>query len=315
MARRPSPLVFRPRRPKRPRPVVVIITLLGFVFAMGALYTASAVLAGGDPTVRVIEAPGDGPDSDSALITLNALSVDAVAGQMRVRVTIVPGGSLLDAGTLKNDLTVVVNNASGATSQTISAGDPVQPAEVTVSLTDGAVSQYPFDSYESLALIRVTEEDGTDSGRVVPLTVAVQSNLDGFEMSAEADSGGSLVDVDVAVVDISISRSWASFVYSFGVMGIMLALAFTGLRIIWATYSWQVVSPPWLYGFFIGALFALPPLRSSLPGAPPAGAIVDYLSFYPAVAVIAVALLVVLSHWLAGVKPLPSGETREASEE
>ena len=48
----------------------------------------------------------------------------------------------------------------------------------------------------------------------------------------------------------------------------------------------------------VGVLFALPPLRDSLPGRPPPGTIFDFVSFYWSVTIIGVNLMLVLAIWL-----------------
>ncbi len=304
MTRPKVPFVL-PRPPRRPKPVVVIFTILGSLFGLGAVFGLAVAIATGDPTESIVELPEEPAPPGSASVSLTATSVNATAGLLQARVTIAPAADMMDSGNLAQDLKVAINDASGNSSLTFRAGDPPPPIEATLLLRDGAIAQYPFDSYSSLLFLRLTVPEGSKEDRVVPISIGVQSNLSGFEMTAEPGEGKSFVDDDIALASFKITRSWASFVYALGTMAIMLGLAITGLRIIWATYAWRIESPPWLYGFLIGALFALPPLRSSLPGAPPAGAIVDYLSFYPAVAVIAVAMLVTMSHWLGEARPLP----------
>ena len=48
----------------------------------------------------------------------------------------------------------------------------------------------------------------------------------------------------------------------------------------------------------VGVLFALPPLRASLPGSPPPGGLVDFVAFYWAVAVVGLTLLALVWLWV-----------------
>src|SRR5690606_30834955 len=87
-------------------------------------------------------------------------------------------------------------------------------------------------------------------------------------------------------------------VYAIWLMVLMWGLAVTGLLIMWAVVMWMVEVPFWAFGYFVGVLFALPPLRDSLPGRPPPGTIFDFGSFYWSVTIIGANLILVLAIWL-----------------
>lgn len=291
-------------RPKRPRPVVLIVGALSALFGLGGVYTLALALASGDPTETLVPAAVPSPNDTTTTVSARVLDVDASAGLVRVRLAIRPQRSLLSGEVLSENLDLVVNDTEGSTVRTISAGQPVSPIVVSLPLSDGVVAQYPFDTYSAILLVRLTRVDQTSGTEpdVVPISMDVSSTVSEFDLEGRLSSSTPTEGAEVAVVEFEVTRSAAAVVYTLGVMAIMLALAVTGIAIIWATYNWRVELPPWIYGYFVGVLFALPPLRASLPGAPPPGAIVDFLSFYPSVGVVASAMVVVVVHWLRSAR-------------
>ena len=93
-------------------------------------------------------------------------------------------------------------------------------------------------------------------------------------------------------------RPATTTVYAVWLMILIWGLAATGALIVWAVVIWMVEVPFWAFGYFVGVLFALPPLRDSLPGRPPPGTIFDFVSFYWSVTLIGVGLILLLGIWL-----------------
>lgn len=278
---------------------MVIVGLLSGLFVLGAIIAGASVLASGDPTVALIDSRPDEGEAEptTTFVDVTVLSVDPAAGQMQARIRVTPGTDLARNSVLRTNLVILTNDLGGA-ARSISAGDLIQPFVVSLPLGDGVVTQYPFDTYESLFVVRMEVDD-----EFVPVTVSVFTNVTSYSLEAAPAEDAPLADTTLGVVEFDVSRQNTTLVYALGVMAILISLGAIALRIIWVTLVWQVESPPWLFGFLVGALFAMPPLRSSLPESPPPGAIVDFLSFYPAIAMVAVAMLVALVRWLGGLRP------------
>jgi hypothetical protein len=61
---------------------------------------------------------------------------------------------------------------------------------------------------------------------------------------------------------------------------------------------WRTTVPAWAYGFLVGVLFALTPLRGALPGSPPYGELVDYMSFYWAIVIVGIGLMMLVAFFI-----------------
>ena len=110
-------------------------------------------------------------------------------------------------------------------------------------------------------------------------------------------NGARLERIDVAA-DLSAHRPATTTVYASWLMLLMWGLAFTGVLIAWAVVIWQVELPMWVFGYFVGVLFALPPLRDSLPGRPPPGTVFDFVSFYWSITLVGITLILLLVMWI-----------------
>jgi hypothetical protein len=60
---------------------------------------------------------------------------------------------------------------------------------------------------------------------------------------------------------------------------------------------WDQPFPFWGWGYLTGVLFALPSLRTSLPGAPPNGSFIDITAFYWSIGLVAGTLIILVVFW------------------
>jgi hypothetical protein len=280
---------------------LVIISLL----ALGPLAALMVVLrVDPTPVQMLVEGPAT---PDATRVTVTALSLAPSSGELRARMLVEPGPELLrDDGRLEQTIAVVVNDARGSTERRFDEGTRPDPFEVTLPVAEGSVVRYPVDRYHGSVVVVLVAVD--DDGDVpLPASVSARSIIDDFELTgryadataaAVSDDPGGAEPTSFTVVDWTASRSGTTTVYAVWLMVLMWGLAVTGLLIVWAVVIWMVEVPFWAFGYFVGVLFALPPLRDSLPGRPPPGTIFDFVSFYWSVTIIGVNLILVLAIWL-----------------
>ena len=283
------PWVAGPSRSQKVALVVITLLALG---PIGAL----VVLLNSDPTpVRsVVEADTDQVTDTRVTVTIIGLAPSS--GELRARVLVEPGTELLGGdGRLSTTIALVVNDARGSAERQFDKGTRPGPFEATLPVATGSIVRYPFDRYSGSIIIVLLEVGDDDP---LPVAVSVRSIVDDFEVhgswSEAADTGqGSLV-----VADWDAIRPATTTVYAVWLMILIWGLAATGALIVWAVVIWMVEVPFWAFGYFVGVLFALPPLRDSLPGRPPPGTIFDFVSFYWSVTLIGVGLILLLGIWL-----------------
>jgi hypothetical protein len=326
----------------RPTKVQIAALVLLTVFALGPLVALTVVLrADTDPSKPVLVSASL-PPGDGAAVVGTITRVDAVSGEMAVRLLVLPQSDLLDDGLLAEPLELRVNDARGSTSVLFADGEVPGPVDVLLALSGGSISRYPFDSYDAnLALVLTRQgesstengappadpsdagEDGdteeasdvsSDSGTAgvddpptteassVPIVVDLVTTVTDFEILAAPEAETSDPS-SFTVVPLTAGRSTTTTVYAMGIMALMWGLAVTGVFMAWAVVIWRVETPMWVYGYFVGVLFALPPLREALPGRPPPGTLVDYAAFYWSIGIIGVTLLLMMSLWIRRSRP------------
>jgi hypothetical protein len=288
-------LVMRPARASRAQQVALVLLAL---LALGPILAALSLLGQeADPTATVLPAPEVVAD-DELLVLATVTGVDAVNGELRLRIDPEPGPAFRSEGVLTSELAVRTTALVGPQLQTYPVGSVVVPYEVTLPLENGNVSRYPFDAYDANVLLAATA-----NGETVPVVLQIESlSLDhriGIqgELAASADTG-------LSAVSLRIEREWTAIIYGVGVMALMWMFAISGVLVSWSTIIWRVDPPMWVYGFFVGVLFALPPLRNSMPGDPPPGTVVDVVAFYWSIAAVAVTLLLLMASWLRETRNL-----------
>jgi hypothetical protein len=116
-------------------------------------------------------------------------------------------------------------------------------------------------------------------------------------------------------LELQADRGVSTSIYATWIMVLMWALALAGVGILWAVVIWRVDVPWWGLGYLVGVLFAVPQLREILPGRPPPGTLLDYVSFYWSIAVLGVTLLALVGIWTQRSRPVraePAGPDPQA---
>lgn len=289
-----SPAVRQIKRwvARRSRTQVVALVLVSLL-AFGPLFALVMILrADTHPASYLVST--EMPDPDVTQVSASFTSLSTNQGEMRARITVTPAPDLLDEdGRLHESVSVVANG----TVTELRAGDSVRPFEVTLAVTEGSVTRYPFDRYNGQLVLYITTGAGEDR-EFLPYTPELRSVVGDFSLDAELKSDPARGDQPFGVVAWTAVRPATTSVYAIWLMVLMWALAVTGLLIVWSVIMWMVELPMWVFGYFVGVLFALPPLRDSLPGRPPPGNLFDFLSFYWSITIIGVSLILSLSTWL-----------------
>jgi hypothetical protein len=249
------------------------------VFAAAAIHVASAMPA---PSFN-------GVVLDARLITANTATASAT-----VRIDPTPGGSFarppLDL--LTKSVVLYTNTVNGSLAHSYRAGDFMDPFETTVPL-DGDTSTYPFHHLKLEISALASTAGGVRSGQTVPLQLHISSNLAGYRISRQsAVLEGKLVDVVLHV-----DPSWAAVAFALFMMVVMWALALGAVAVAVSLLARRRRFEGAFAGFLAVLLFAFPTVRNSLPGIPPVGVLFDYAAFFWAEALVALALIALITGW------------------
>lgn len=252
---------------------------------------AAAVCAGGvalylqDRTTRQIQTLV-GEDTDGAQLEFDVTvqKVDTAAQELQLSVLPVPLGSLAARDDARAPRTAVKIETSSLSQPVIqlAADEPVSLRRVSLPLTGGIFTDYPFDRYHAqLSLLALVDGD------TVPVTIVLQDSDPFFATRVAA---GTYRD-GVLGIDMHSTRTLGTLILAWFMMAAMwaVALVVVGAAAMLVRRRQPLTWPA--LGWLAATLFALVGLRNAAPGSPPIGSLFDYAAFFWAEVLVAVSLV------------------------
>lgn len=251
------------------------VVLVGIAGAAGVgVWVHSAERTAGDTWHSIgVEAP------DRIDVFATVQKVDAVAREVTLRVLVEPRGRLGEDGGVapSGDLTLL-NSSSLRGDQTFPAHERIASSDLPIPLTVGAVTDYPFDGYDSDIRFAAVQD-----GKPVPvlLTLDKVDSLFSLAVTGSDDDGG---------LKLRFTRATSVLVFALFMMFAMWAIAVAvalGARHLISRRR-GLVWPA--FGFMAASLFALASFRNAAPGSPPIGSLLDYTAFLWAELIVALSV-------------------------
>ena len=230
-------------------------------------------------------------------ITAEPIEFDARTNELATRLRFdVVNPSLLDEGVrLNQGIRVTINDADGTDEVRFSQGEPIGNAEVNLG-TSGEVYSYPFDTHEGFIAFGVeTFQRGAggvnETTGQLSASLNMEGSVSGWDISADLSELSGF-----PLADLVLKRAFSTQAFAFVL--IMMAISVVVLALIAAIMcvtnrrKFEVALLAWNGAI----LFALPLLRTYLPGSPPIGAAVDiYLYLWTFVISVGSLVLMIIS--------------------
>ncbi len=239
---------------------------------------------------------GAGPEIARRLrIYLEPLSVDPVSEAVEVRVDFAPGQDLRGArpDAADRDVVVILTTGDAVEERAFRAHEPMAPTTIRTSLTDGSIVRYPFDRYHAAIRVQAFEATGAilDSARPITQEVTVWGGVLGWHVQPSQEAGSAAADIHLRFL---LRRVAAHVFFGLAAFGAMAVIASCSLAISFLVFLGRRKVEATLISALAALVFALPALRSLIPGAPPLGVWADLGVFLWAelAAVAGIALLV-----------------------
>jgi hypothetical protein len=137
--------------------IIVGVGLL-VVFAVAMLLVLNIYKQEGEKRSAAISEEGE-KDPNHIETFVKILAVDPTKGDVSARLEFVPNGNYAkeEGGPLTRPLKLYVNSATGKTEHDFPKDKRMNPVDVTVSLYDGLVTDYPFDKHKAFLELYFTE--------------------------------------------------------------------------------------------------------------------------------------------------------------
>src|SRR5436190_8592465 len=265
-------------------------------------------------------------DPNHIEVDVKLLSIDPSKGDIVARLEFLPKGEFTkDEGlTLAKDVKLFTNGANGKQETDFGKGKRMNPMEVTVSMYDVLVMDYPFDRHSAFLEMYFlpgkeekksaeapkpaptpapAAEGATDESKKpedkkaaaeekdddeIPIGVDFVGSVPGFKIDAakSKESTNDYVGIDITVARASTTKFFSLFVMMM-MWGLTIAVLLLTLSVVLRGRKVEVS----MFSFTAALLFAFSTVRNAQPGTPPVGTYSDFISFFWAEVIIALCLV------------------------
>ena len=273
-------------------------TALGVAVVLTLAVAMFAIVTGFQRETGALTAVATTDRTDDLELVVTMLNVDPTKNEITVRLDYTQFGRYESKFEPGPGVDLEILNTSLNKPQVLVKKDTAPPtSDLVFGLTDDNLRNYPFD-HGSVAMGFVART--ADHHEVVPLAVAFMGDLPGYSLRASGDTSEGWAYLDVGVSRSDSTIAWAMFV-------VLVFWLISGAVItVWVLFLRG--RHGFEFGIFIwcaGMLFAFAAIRNSLPNAPPIGALVDFVSFFWAEALVCLTLVAAVLVYAFRRRPPP----------
>ena len=284
----------------------IVLGVIAFILFVVA-YVGVLGLYRSEKTISMTQfAAEQGADPNHVEIGAKLMSVDPVKGDLVVRLQFFHNGDLLsqDGVSLAKTLVLNLNSATGKAEHIFKKGEGMNPTEVTVSLFNGFVTDYPLDVNDATLVISLVSPIPADSSagkdappeyESIPVVVNFTGALIGYRIAANESSDK---EAGYCEINMIIHRSWMVIAFAALIMSLKWLLAMSALLVMLSVVVRGRKVELGMFSWLAALLFAMPPLRNLMPNVPPIGSLPDFLAFFWAEDIVVISLAMIVFTWL-----------------
>ena len=315
---------------------IIIAVAVIIVFIVGLVLVLNIYKSEGEKRSAAVSDLGN-KDPNHIEVDVTLISIDANKGDMVARLEFVPKGIYTkdDGHTLARDVKLFTNGANGKQETDFGKGKRMNPMEVTVSMFNGLVTDYPFDKHNAYLEMyflpgkeekkasetqkpaepaptpaaasetegeeakkeeaKKTDAAENDDDDEIPIGVDFVGTVSGFKIEAAKAKESTN---DYVGIEMSVSRAATTKFFSFFVMIMMWGLTIAVLLLTLSVVVRGRKVELAMFSFTAALLFAFATVRNAQPGTPPIGTYSDFISFFWAEVIIALSLVALVFTWL-----------------
>ena len=235
------------------------------------LYVALLTFGAIDDQSQPQQPPAPGAAAETA-VWISVFNVAPATQTLDANVTVVPGAGLVDkAGRLLDDMSVTLHPAVQQNPLTFARGGEVGTAPVQL-VANGSFERWPFDEYQTRNLVVEVAVGKTPNDRLVPTRVVVTGAVAEWKVTSAASQRPTGLP---AATDVILDRDRGTLIFDVLLCAILIALPIGALFVAITTVQGKRPFYASTIGWFAALLFAVVPLRTLFPGAPPLGGWID----------------------------------------
>lgn len=237
-------------------------------------------------------------------IILYVKGVDTKTGEINTLLYFEPHGDITksDLYELKEPLILEIWGNTGQSQFDMPAEKAMNSLETTINIYENRPKDYPFDKHRAEAWFQirragpssVIDDVKSYSASIIPIKLKFDETFSGYNIAATQRPDS---DPDYTVLDIELSRSWIVVSFSIFIMVIKWLLAIGALMVVFSVLRGRKVELG-MFSWLAALLFALPPMRNSMPDVPPIGTLSDFIAFFWVEGIIAISLATLVFIWV-----------------
>jgi hypothetical protein len=235
------------------------------------LYAALVIFGAIDDQSQPQQPPAPGTAAETTIF-ISVFNVAPATQTLDANVTVVPGAGLVDkAGRLLDDISVTLHPAVQQNPLTFARGGEVGTAPVQL-IANGSFQRWPFDEYQTRNLVAEVAVGKTPNDRLVPTRVVVTGAVAEWKITTSASQRPTDLP---AATDVILDRDGGTLIFDVLLCAILIALPIGALFVAITTVQGKRPFYASTLGWLAALLFAVVPLRTLFPGAPPLGGWID----------------------------------------
>lgn len=209
--------------------------------------------------------------------------------KLAVHIKPVSGSLVGKDGLLNEDVTIRLDPGTGPVSHTFRAGMHLTAWDVTVIADAGDILDYPFDRYRF-------DFDCEAMVKDKPVTIvaglgAVPHGIRARLTDIKGQGGDDDISIEVrrsgSVIFLAALSTISLLVVAIAALSVAWQVAEKGRKIDFSMMTWVAAF-----------MFVIPAVRNSLPGAPPVGALIDFMLFFWLQVLAAIATTTLVVNWM-----------------
>ena len=261
---------------------------------MHVVWVALALLIYALPLTLFLREGGTGPRRTAAPAGQLGLSLDIAVAELThetvsFHVSLSSGPMLDENGRLKSDVTLDIDPGTGPVTHTFTAGSTPAPWTVKAVTETGDPLDYPFDRYA--IEMDIEARAGGQVVRVAPQLGTLPHGLRARLARVENEGNHTAVIVSVrragTIVFMTLLMTVSLLLVSISNCTVAAFVVTRDRKLEFGMLTWSAA-----------LLFVIPAVRNVLPGAPPPGALIDFLIFFWLQIAIVIAMSALVLTWL-----------------
>ena len=251
-------------------------------------------------------------------VFVNPYGIIPAEETIKTRINLAPPASLVTANGLSQSLTVLLLNEDKTL--TFAKGDTSLSSDVLMVAYEASYEKYPLDEYALPVQVMASTTDAAGVTTELPGEVVVWGKFPGWRVIATTSEDGMTAEGDTAVQDdtaqgdtatgeadgfdelavayVDVSRNGSTMSIVVLLLISMIVLSVIALVVARAVSVRKRRIEATMASWFAALLFAMVPLRTNMPGAPPIGVWIDFLVFLWVLIMLMISLAVFVGSWL-----------------